>query len=64
MTEAMILAITGLLVLAYLLDNAGRRYGLPSVVLLIDGIASQLLDPAGLDLKWLDPPSWYRARSA
>ena len=57
MTEAMILAITGLLVLAYLLDNAGRRYGLPSVVLLIgSGIAlRQLLDPAGVDLKWLDP---------
>jgi len=57
MTEAAILAITGLLVLSYLIDNAGRRYGLPSVVLLIvSGIAlRQLLDPAGLDLKWLDP---------
>lgn len=57
MTEAAILAITGLLVLSYLIDNAGRRYGLPSVVILIvSGIAlRQLLDPAGLDLKWLDP---------
>jgi potassium/hydrogen antiporter len=57
MTEAAILAITGLLVLAYLIDNAGRRYGLPSVVILIvSGIGlRQLLDPAGLDLKWLDP---------
>jgi len=56
-TEAAILAIAGLLVLAYLLDSAGRRYRLPSVVLLIgSGIAlRQLLDPAGLDLKWLDP---------
>ena len=56
MTEAAILAITGILVLAYLLDNAGRKYGLPSVVLLIGcGIAlRQLLDPAGLGLEWLD----------
>ena len=57
MTEIAILAIAGLLVLAYLLDHAGRRYKLPSVVLLIgSGIAlRQLLDPAGVDLKWIDP---------
>ena len=57
MTEAAILAVTGILVLAYLLDTASRRYGLPSVVLLIgSGIAlRQLLDPAGLDLGWVDP---------
>ena len=57
MTDVAILAIAGLLVLAYLLDHAGRRYKLPSVVLLIgSGIAlRQLLDPAGVDLKWIDP---------
>ena len=56
MTEAAILAITGILVLAYLLDNAGRKYGLPSVVMLIGaGIATrQFLDPTGIDLGWLD----------
>jgi len=57
MSDVAILAIAGLLVLAYLLDHAGRRYKLPSVVLLIgSGIAlRQLLDPTGVDLKWIDP---------
>jgi hypothetical protein len=57
MTEAAILGVTGVLILAYLIDNAGRRYGLPSVVLLIGGgiALRQLLHPAGLDLGWLAP---------
>jgi hypothetical protein len=57
MTETAILAASGLLLLAYLLDIAGRRYRLPAVVLLIgSGIAlRQLLDPLGIELKWIEP---------
>jgi len=57
LTEASILAASGLLLLAYLLDIVGRRYRLPGVVLLIaTGIALRLvLDPFGIDLPWLKP---------
>ena len=57
LTEAAILAASGLLLLAYLLDIVGRRYRLPGVVLLIaTGIALRLvLDPIGIDLPWLKP---------
>jgi len=57
MTNAAILAASGLLLFAYLLDIAGRRFRLPSVVLLIaTGIAMQrVLDSLGIDLDWVDP---------
>ena len=57
MTETAILAASGLLLFAYLVDIVGRRFKLPSVVLLIaTGIALRYaLDPAGLSLKWVDP---------
>lgn len=57
MTETAILAASGLLLFAYLIDIAGRRFRLPSVVLLIaTGIALRhAMDPAGLNLKWVDP---------
>jgi cell volume regulation protein A len=57
MTEAAILIASGLLLLAYLVDIAGRRYRLPSVVLLIaTGIAlRQVLDSTGVELKWIAP---------
>ena len=56
-TEASILAASGLLLLAYVLDIVGRRYRLPGVVLLIaTGIALRLvLAPLGIDLPWLKP---------
>jgi hypothetical protein len=57
MTETAILAASGLLLFAYLVDLVGRRFRLPSVVLLIaTGIALRhAMDPAGLNLKWVDP---------
>ena len=57
MTNTAILAASGLLLFAYLLDIAGRRFRLPSVVLLIaTGIAMQrVLDSLGIDLDWVDP---------
>ena len=57
MTETAILAASGLLLFAYLVDIFGRRFRLPSVVLLIAiGIALRhALDPAGFNLKWVDP---------
>jgi len=57
MTGAAIAAASGLLLVAYLLDIFGRRFRLPSVVLLIvTGIVvRQLLDRAGLHLGWVDP---------
>jgi potassium/hydrogen antiporter len=57
MTETAILAASGLLLFAYLVDIVGRRFRLPSVVLLIaTGIALRhAMDPAGFNLKWVDP---------
>jgi len=56
-TETAILAASGLLLFAYLVDIVGRRFRLPSVVLLIAvGIAlREALDPAGFSLKWVEP---------
>lgn len=57
MTDTAILAASGLLVFAYLVDAFGRRVRLPSVVLLIlTGIGlRQVLDATGLHLAWVDP---------
>ena len=57
MTETAILFASGLLLLAYFVNVAGRRYRLPSVVLLIaSGIALRhLLDPVGVELTWIAP---------
>jgi potassium/hydrogen antiporter len=57
MTNTAILAASALLLFAYLLDIVGRRFKLPSVVLLIGtGIAlRQALDSAELHLDWVDP---------
>ena len=57
MTEVAILVASALLLLAYLVDIAGRRYRLPSVVLLIaTGIAlRQVLDSTGVELHWIAP---------
>ncbi len=57
MTNTAILAVSALLVFAYLLDVFGRRTRLPPVVLLIlTGIgARQVLDSFGLHLGWVDP---------
>ena len=57
MTNQAILAFAALLVFAYLLDIVGRRFRLPSVILLIlTGMGlRQLLDAAGLELQWVNP---------
>ena len=57
MTNTAILAVSALLVFAYLLDVFGRRTRLPPVVLLIlTGIAArQVLDGFDLHLGWVDP---------
>lgn len=57
MTNTAILAFSGLLVFAYLLDMFGRRTRLPPVVLLIlTGIAGrQVLDRMDVHLGWVDP---------
>ncbi len=57
MTNTAILAASALLLVAYLLDIVGRRWKLPSVVLLIGTgiLLRQLLDWLGLQLKWVDP---------
>lgn len=57
MTNTAILTASALLLFAYLLDIVGRRWKLPSVVLLIGtGIAlRQILDSTGLHLHWVDP---------
>lgn len=57
MTETAILFASGLLLFAYFVNVAGRRYRLPAVVLLIaSGIALRhLLDPVGVELKWIAP---------
>jgi potassium/hydrogen antiporter len=56
-TNTAILAVSFLLVLAYLLDVLGRRTRLPPVVLLIvTGIVGrQVMDRFGLHLGWVDP---------
>jgi cell volume regulation protein A len=56
-TNTAILAASALLLFAYLLDIVGRRWKLPSVVLLIvAGIAMrQVLDSMQLHLRWIDP---------
>ena len=57
MTNQAILAFAALLVFAYLLDIVGRRFRLPSVILLIlTGMGlRQLLDAAGFELQWVNP---------
>jgi hypothetical protein len=57
MTGPAILAASGLLVFAYVLDIVGRRFRLPSVVLLIlTGLAMRRgLDAIDVDFKWVDP---------
>ena len=57
MTNRAILAFAALLVFAYLLDIVGRRFRLPSVILLIlTGMGlRQLLDAGGLELQWVNP---------
>jgi hypothetical protein len=57
MTEKALLALSGLLVLSYLLDVFGRWARLPSVVLLITTgiVARLLLDRFGVQLSFVDP---------
>jgi hypothetical protein len=57
MTNTAILVASGLLLFAYLLDIAGRRYRLPSVVLLIVSglVGRQVLDRIDVHLRWVDP---------
>jgi potassium/hydrogen antiporter len=57
MTNTAILAVSALLVFAYLLDIFGRRRKVPSVVLLVVTglIGRQVLDRFGLHLGWVDP---------
>jgi len=57
MSDTALLALSGLLVLAYLLDVFSRWARLPSVVLLIaTGIVARLvLDRAGVQLSFVDP---------
>ena len=57
MTNTAILAASALLLFAYALEHFGRRFKLPSVVLLIAAglIARQILDMLGLHYHWVDP---------
>ena len=57
MTNTAILAASVLLLFAYLVDIVGRRWKLPSVVLLIaTGIVlRQIAGSTGLHLRWVDP---------
>jgi Kef-type K+ transport system membrane component KefB len=57
MTNTAILAASALLVFAYLVDSVGKRFRLPSVVLLIlTGMALRHgLDGIGMHLRWVDP---------
>jgi potassium/hydrogen antiporter len=57
MTNTAILAASGLLLFAYALEALGRRFRLPSVVLLIVAglIARQVLDALGLRFHWVEP---------
>lgn len=56
MTNTALLALSGLLVVAYLLDVFGRRFRLPSVVLLIASgiVARQVMDRLGLHLGFVE----------
>jgi potassium/hydrogen antiporter len=57
MGNGAILAFSGLLIFSYLLDVVGRRFRLPSVILLIvtGMVARQLLDGLDARLAWVDP---------
>lgn len=57
MTNTAILAASGVLLFAYALEMLGRRFRLPSVVLLIVAglIARQVLDALGLRFHWVEP---------
>lgn len=57
MTNGAIIAFSGLLIFSYLLDIVGRRFRLPSVILLIcTGMAArQVLDRLGVHFGWVDP---------
>lgn len=57
MTDTAILAVSALLVFAYLLDIFGRRTKLPAVVLLVATgmIARQVMERFDLHLRWVDP---------
>ncbi len=57
MTNTAILAASAVLVFAYLVDAFGKRFRLPSVVLLIlTGMAlRQLLDGIDMHLRWVEP---------
>ena len=57
MANSAILAVSALLVFAYLLDIFGRRFKLPSVVLLVvtGMVARQVMDRTGTHLSWVDP---------
>jgi Kef-type K+ transport system membrane component KefB len=57
MANSAILAVSALLVFAYLLDIFGRRFKLPSVVLLVvtGMVARQVMDRTGTHLAWVDP---------
>jgi hypothetical protein len=56
-TNAAILAVAGLLLLAYLLEVVGRRLRLPSVALLIGVgmLVRHLFEASGIHLRWVDP---------
>jgi Kef-type K+ transport system membrane component KefB len=56
-TNTAILAVSALLLLAYLLDILGRRLRLPSVALLIAAgmLLRQVSDASGIHLGWVDP---------
>jgi potassium/hydrogen antiporter len=55
-TNSAIIALSGLLIFAYLLDIVGRRFRLPSVILLlVTGMAArQLLDRLDVHLTWVN----------
>ncbi len=57
MTNTAILAASGLLLLAYGIEHFGRRFRLPSVVLLIvvGLVARQALDAIGWQFHWVEP---------
>jgi Kef-type K+ transport system membrane component KefB len=57
MTNTAILAASALLLFAYLLDIVGRRWRLPSVVLLIVSgiVVRQVLESVHMHLHWIDP---------
>ena len=56
-TNTAILAASALLVFAYLVDAFGRRFRVPSVVLLILSglVLRQVLESVGVHLRWVDP---------